>query len=384
MRTHLGQRKSRLSFFTTERDVLVPHRTRRYQPTFVFVLVVSIVAFAVQGACSFRSGLEGSKCDAEGERRDGYVCRSGYWVETDSKPEGPTDSEDCPSPPCGPHLDTTSGETSGTGADSSTEGPTDTQNGGEEDALDTVPRDTRRDAPRDTAELDAPEDGEVEPDADIKRTVCTEDPGSSSDCVCDAGETCDIECNGSNGGCNVRCRNDSDCTVTCETGRCDIRCEADVDSCTINCENGQSGGPCIPKCETTGTTGSGEPRCEVNCRGDGSCDPACEGNASCAVNCESNGQCTPECGPQAERCDFNCKSSNEPGTCNPNCSEISGTCTVDCQAPELPDDEACVTACPDPDSCNAEEGSCQLSECATGERESTSDNNRCFISCASD
>jgi len=53
----------------------------------VWILLAATTGLLVSGAvgCSYDSGLGGATCDPsqEGDRRDGEVCRGGYWVEDD-------------------------------------------------------------------------------------------------------------------------------------------------------------------------------------------------------------------------------------------------------------------------------------------------------------
>ena len=76
---------------------------------------------------------------------------------------------------------------------------------------------------------------------------------SSSECLCEAGEECDMKC--VEGECTGVCLEGSNCNMACESGACDLEC-GDGATCAMDCPSGD----CYMTCTTSEL-------CELDCAG---------------------------------------------------------------------------------------------------------------------
>jgi hypothetical protein len=163
--------------------------------------------------------------------------------------------------------------------------------------------------------------------------VCDVHPGPSGSGAnpsfldCQAGSVCNLDCAGTNGGCDLACSN-ATCTSYCEDTRhnrdCNSSC-SNASDCTQQCVGANR------SCQLSTCTGGSE--CTLDCT-DTSKDcrvvEACENGSTCAVTCDETGS---SCGIQACRgsasCELSCNGTTQ-ADCTIGLCENGSTCEVDC------------------------------------------------------
>lgn len=130
-----------------------------------------------------------------------------------------------------------------------------------------------------------------DPGPRVQSIGCT----AGAECVCPAGEECELDCPG--GACQARCEAGSTCRISCDSRRCDAECEAGANcrfSCgTVGCDaECRAGSRCAMLCD--------DGPCGMECVGADSCRQEC--GSGCVLSCEDTTRCDQECSTPGCEC----------------------------------------------------------------------------------